>query len=321
MRRPLTEQSATELEPEPERLPLLPEPEPEPEPQPQPQPQPQHVRGVLFNYLRSAAQTDMAIDPVGSTVDTRDGRYEQKRCDVLDARPLRSELRLDREGFSLHERPSALAARAGGFSDPALLEHVYTEECRGWAQQLSGAADALVLGYTRRSDASGSGAAGASPAREVHNDFTAGFEETIAGIPGFPPGRHMILNLWRCLSGAHSATPLAFLDSSSWRAETEAVSVDLSIRGVAGTTQIMEAVHSEAHRWYYFSATQPDELVAFKTFDSATDGRCRFTLHSAFDYPEGTALHRSEVTPRESVEVRVLCIDCPTESAGASAKL
>ena len=33
------------------------------------------------------------------------------------------------------------------------------------------------------------------------------------------------------------------------------------------------------------------------------------------------ALHRSEVTPRESVEVRVLCIDCPTESANASAKL
>ena len=71
----------------------------------------------------------------------------------------------------------------------------------------------------------------------------------------------------------------------------------------------------------YFSATKPDELVVFKTFDSATDGRCRFTLHSAFDYPEGTALHRSEVTPRESVEVRVLCIDCQTESAGASAKL
>ena len=40
----------------------------------------------------------------------------------------------------------------------------------------------------------------------------------------------------------------------------------------------------------------------FKTFDSRTDGRPRFTLHSAFDLPNTT-----ETTPiRESIEARCL---------------
>ena len=40
----------------------------------------------------------------------------------------------------------------------------------------------------------------------------------------------------------------------------------------------------------------------FKTYDSATDGRARFTAHAAFDDPATPA----DAPPRESIEARAL---------------
>ena len=45
-----------------------------------------------------------------------------------------------------------------------------------------------------------------------------------------------------------------------------------------------------------------NEALIFKTFDSETDGRTRFTIHSSFadpNAPEGTP-------PRQSIETRCL---------------
>ena len=45
-----------------------------------------------------------------------------------------------------------------------------------------------------------------------------------------------------------------------------------------------------------------DEALVFKVFDSETDGRARFTAHSAFDDPNTPA----DAQARESIEVRTL---------------
>jgi hypothetical protein len=47
---------------------------------------------------------------------------------------------------------------------------------------------------------------------------------------------------------------------------------------------------------------QMDEALLFKTFDSETDGRARFTIHSSFDDPDAPA----DAPPRESIETRCL---------------
>jgi hypothetical protein len=47
---------------------------------------------------------------------------------------------------------------------------------------------------------------------------------------------------------------------------------------------------------------RPDEVMLLKCFDSARDGRARFTAHSAFDDPNT----RENAPPRESIEVRTL---------------
>ena len=45
-----------------------------------------------------------------------------------------------------------------------------------------------------------------------------------------------------------------------------------------------------------------DEAVLIKCFDSATDGRARFSLHTGFDDPTTPA----NAPPRESIETRAL---------------
>ena len=56
------------------------------------------------------------------------------------------------------------------------------------------------------------------------------------------------------------------------------------------------------HRWLYFPEMEPSEVLLLKCFDSATDGRARFTAHTAFDDPNTPA----DVEARESIEVRTL---------------
>ena len=60
--------------------------------------------------------------------------------------------------------------------------------------------------------------------------------------------------------------------------------------------------HNPAHRWFYFPDMRRDEALVFKVFDSAKDGRARFTAHTSFVDP---------ATPpgapaRQSIEARAL---------------
>jgi transposase len=60
--------------------------------------------------------------------------------------------------------------------------------------------------------------------------------------------------------------------------------------------------HSASHRWFYFPRMQRDEVVISKCFDSAEDGRARFTAHAAFEDPTTPA----GAPARQSIEARAL---------------
>ena len=62
------------------------------------------------------------------------------------------------------------------------------------------------------------------------------------------------------------------------------------------------ATHDPGQQWYYFPEMQMDEALLFKTFDSETDGRARFTVHSSFEDPDAAA----DAPARESIETRCL---------------
>ena len=65
---------------------------------------------------------------------------------------------------------------------------------------------------------------------------------------------------------------------------------------------VQVALHNPGQRWYYFPWMQADEALLFKTFDSETDGRARFTIHTSFEDPDAPA----DAPPRESIETRCL---------------
>jgi hypothetical protein len=94
-------------------------------------------------------------------------------------------------------------------------------------------------------------------------------------------------------------TPLAICDAGSM-ARGDFVATEMRYQDRTGETYSVSC--NPAHRWYYFPRMRRDEVLLFKCFDSATDGRARFGAHCAFDDPTAT----NAAAERESIEARLL---------------
>jgi hypothetical protein len=68
------------------------------------------------------------------------------------------------------------------------------------------------------------------------------------------------------------------------------------------TGEIFVLRHSPKHEWYYFPWMESKHAILLKTYDSETDGRARFTGHSAFEDPNSPASPQQ----RESIEIRTM---------------
>ena len=66
--------------------------------------------------------------------------------------------------------------------------------------------------------------------------------------------------------------------------------------------QTYRLMYNPQHRWYYFPRMRRDEALVFKVYDSARDGRARFTAHTSFVDPESP----TGAPPRQSIEARAL---------------
>ncbi len=100
--------------------------------------------------------------------------------------------------------------------------------------------------------------------------------------------------MWRPIQGPVRSTPLAVCDARSIEPE-DFVPADLK-------HEVFMVAHSNRHRWFYFARMQTDEVLLIKCFDSAEDGRARFTAHAAFTDRSAPP----DAPARESIEVRVL---------------
>jgi hypothetical protein len=105
------------------------------------------------------------------------------------------------------------------------------------------------------------------------------------------------INVWRPIAEPLRDCPLAICDASSVEKQ-DLLATDLLYPDRTG--QIYYVAFNPAHRWYYASDMQTDEVWIFKNYDSATDGRPRSTPHTAFLDPT----HHPAVAARESVEFR-----------------
>jgi hypothetical protein len=233
---------------------------------------------------------------------------------IHDARPIASDLHLDEQGFELHSRRSAFA----DFYDEAAVRERYYPEVQAIVRSLIGALEVVVFDHNVRSAVRAArGELGVRlPVDQVHNDYTleSGPKRKLevleaAGRSDLANHPVAFVNLWRPIVGPVCDNPLAVCDARSISPK-DLVITDIHHFGEGDMEvprhrgQIYSVHYSDAHRWYYVSEMQPDELLLLKCYDSRADGRARFMPHTGFRNPACPV----DFVPRESIEARTLVV-------------
>ena len=229
---------------------------------------------------------------------------EEHQVRIRDARAIAGGLALERNGFVVLERPTALT----DVSDPEQIKQVYYPEIEALVKEITGATRVLIFGDMVRSDAAGTPDS-RLPARGAHVDYD---EPTVqwwtrqvldeAEAERLLQHRHVLMNLWRPIATVEKS-PLALCDASTVekgdlnRSEVRGGLDDINRPTMCG----FNLQHSPRHRWYYAPRMRPDEIFAFKLCDSDTS-RVQWTGHTAFDDPTSPA----DAKPRQSIEIRTI---------------
>lgn len=258
-----------------------------------------------LKYLADADNPAVYIASVGGGDTTRhQGNYVMRRVAIHNGRARAEGFSLDREGFAL----AAHTSKVADFYDDGQIAAVYEDEVRTLVKKETGAARVEIFDHTRRAASLDMQKARLirEPASIIHNDYTArsGPNRLRDHFPDDPDQarallarRFAIVNVWRSIRGTVRNAPLALCDATSVAPE-DLVPVRRESKQRIG--EIQQALPNPAHRWYYFPQMTMDEALLIKTYDSAEDGRARFTIHTSFNDPKAPA----DAPPRESLESR-----------------
>jgi hypothetical protein len=265
----------------------------------------QGVEAGLF-YLRPMAEKPYTV--AYRTTETGElptnAVYEEHKVVVSDARPVASELSLDREGVAFTTSPS----RVTDFYDEALLDTLAHAEAAELVAKVTGASRVEVFDHTLRRRApqvpDRTPGMARQPVLRVHNDYTEGSgPQRVRDLLGEEADellkrRFAFINVWRPLAGPVLDTPLAVCDARSVGA-ADWVACDMVYKDRRG--EIYVNTYNPGHRWLYFPKMTPDEVILIKCYDTRHDV-ARFAPHTAFIDPTTPA----DAPPRESIEIRTV---------------
>ena len=209
---------------------------------------------------------------------------------------------LDTHGFELleHARPPV------DWNDPDTVAERYYPEVSARVLESTGGTRTFLFDHTvRHGDEAVRKARGVrEPAFGVHNDYThwsarKRLRELMSDeAETLLERRFAIVQAWRPIRRVVEADPIAIADARDIH-ESDLIPVNRVSLGRVGET--WQIAHHPRQRFYWFPNMTPDEALLFKVYDSATDGRARFTAHTAFRLPTQSA----DTPPRESCEVRM----------------
>ena len=233
----------------------------------------------------------------------RTGTHHLRPMRIRDGRPLAGRLSLDEHGFLFVEHKT----RVADFFDPGQLKAVYYPEVERLIREVSGAARVVLFDHTLRSGDEGEREARLvrEPVLSAHNDYTewSGPQRVRDILPDEAErllnGRFAIIQVWRAINQPIQSNPLAIADAKSVAFE-DLLLAERRYPGRVGQTYRL--MYNPNHRWYYFPRMRRDEALVFKVYDSAKDGRARFTPHTSFDDPQSPP----GAPPRQSIEARAL---------------
>ena len=229
------------------------------------------------------------------------GAHELKPMTVCNGRPVAAEFLLDKQGFVFVEHKTQVS----DFFDPTQLAAVYYPEIEKLIKSESGAARVVIFDHTLRSgdEAEREEKLIREPVLSAHNDYTEWsgpnrLREHLADeAEALLARRFAIIQVWRAINQPIEANPLALADAQSIGMEDLIVAERRYPHRVGQTYRLR---YSPNHRWFYFPQMRRDEALVFKVYDSAKDGRARFTPHTSFDDPTSPP----DARPRQSIEVR-----------------
>ena len=259
------------------------------------------VRGELRYIVNTGVKPKTYISPQRSGEPSRrEDTVDIREMRIHDGWPLVGEASLDREGFELHGQ----ASEVSDFYDDEEVERVHYPEIAGLIRRATGAVRVEIFDHTRRS--AGDKRSGVrDPVRSVHNDYTpkSGPQRVRDLFPeeaeDLLTRRFAVINAWHSIRDRVESHPLAICDARSIE-PADLVATDLVYEDRVG--EVFNLAHNPGHQWFYFPGIDEDQTILLKCFDSAEDGRARFTAHTAFEDPESAAA----APPRESIELRAL---------------
>ncbi|MFZ1991089.1 MAG: CmcJ/NvfI family oxidoreductase [Alphaproteobacteria bacterium] len=250
---------------------------------------------------------DTGIKPVNETygpaglMRRQVGTMEDRAVVIHNGRPYARELKLDARGFEFVHAPTKMR----NYFDEAELKSVGYAETEALIKKASGAKRVHIFDHTLRSgdEAERMERKIREPVRAVHNDYTEwSGPQRIRDI--FPDKadeilkhRFAIIQVWRPINKPVEADPFALADARSLD-EKDFIAAERRHPDRVG--EIYQFKFNKSHRWYYFPRMTRNEAIVFKVYDSAKDGRARWTGHTSFEdptTPPGAA-------PRESIELR-----------------
>jgi hypothetical protein len=223
-----------------------------------------------------------------------------KTVRITNARAACEPLSFEANGFTLVDAPIEI-----DFLDRAQVEQRYYPEAERIVRELTGASEVIAFLDIVRSEVREEGI---EPANNAHVDFDAPSIETWIRTLRPEQAERLLakrrivnMNLWRPIRPIERM-PLAVCDASS---------VDRGdlIRTVIGQKEGDETTpyagfnlaYNPVQRWFYYPQMQPNEVLAFKIYDSASD-RPGMTPHTAFEDPTS----RPGAPSRISHEVRTI---------------
>ena len=267
------------------------------------------IDATLNFYVKGAGTPKVFMSAKHSEANRRTGAFRDAAVAIADARKLTPPPALDREGFQLVPHRTAMT----DFYDNAAVEERYYPEVTALLRKATGATDVFIFDHTLRveDDRKRTERAVRLPVTVVHNDYTEkSGPQRIRDLlepdqaARFLGHRYAMVNVWRSVGLSAERMPLAVADARSM-AVGDFTATDLVYEDRTG--EIYQVSHGARQRWYYFSKMTGDEVALLKCFDSAKDGRARWTAHGAFRNPRAG----KDTPPRESIEVRTVLSFAP----------
>jgi len=259
---------------------------------------------ATVNYILDNGEKVFTQTAAPGSTDVRSGgTVDPHRVTIRNARLQAGPFALDREGFRFVRHDTKVA----DFFDGDEIRRVYYPEMEALVKAESGASRVVVFDHTlRTADAEEREARKIREVvRRVHNDYTewSGPQRVRDLLPDeadeLLKRRFAIVQVWRPIRHPVESFPLAICDARSISARDFVISERRYPNRVGQTYAI---TYNPEHRWYWLPRMRREEALVFKVYDSAKDGRARWSAHTAFEDPTSPPNAR----PRESIEIRTL---------------